>query len=181
LDDRYAVAGQDALDRVVMIKLNGGLGTSMGMDGPKSLLTVKEGLSFLDITVRQIQRLRKRHQVGLPLVLMNSFATHQKTLRALNGYEAFEQDIPFGFSATQGAENLSKNRWRRPLGHAVHRPRSGIRRDTAISTLPSPPAAFWTNCSPPATNMPLSATRTIWGQCLTCPFLAILQRNVCPS
>src|SRR4029450_8682992 len=38
-----------ALDHAVVIKLNGGLGTSMGMTGPKSLVEVKEGLSFLDI------------------------------------------------------------------------------------------------------------------------------------
>ena len=45
--------GKDALGRTVMIKLNGGLGTSMGMTGAKSLLEVKDGLTFLDIIVRQ--------------------------------------------------------------------------------------------------------------------------------
>src|SRR3954453_16809445 len=39
----------EAMDQVVVIKLNGGLGTSMGMQGPKSLLPVKEGLTFLDV------------------------------------------------------------------------------------------------------------------------------------
>src|SRR3954471_9672859 len=43
-----------ALDEVVVIKLNGGLGTSMGMTGPKSLLPVKSGLSFLDVIARQV-------------------------------------------------------------------------------------------------------------------------------
>ena len=97
LDDRYAIAGEAVLDKVVMIKLNGGLGTSMGMNGPKSLLPVKEGLSFLDITVQQIQHMREKWNVGLPLVLMNSFATHEKTLQALAEYDNFEQTIPFGF------------------------------------------------------------------------------------
>jgi UTP--glucose-1-phosphate uridylyltransferase len=32
-----------ALDRTVVVKLNGGLGTSMGMTGPKSLLEVRTG------------------------------------------------------------------------------------------------------------------------------------------
>ena len=51
-------AERDALERAVVIKLNGGLGTSMGMTGPKSLLAVKDGLSFLDIIARQVLELR---------------------------------------------------------------------------------------------------------------------------
>ena len=66
--------GKDALGRTVMIKLNGGLGTSMGMTGAKSLLEVKDGLTFLDIIVRQTQ------QLGVPLALMNSFATSEETM-----------------------------------------------------------------------------------------------------
>ena len=67
--------GKDALGRTVMIKLNGGLGTSMGMTRAKSLLEVKDGLTFLDIVVRQTQ------QLGVPLALMNSFATSEDTMR----------------------------------------------------------------------------------------------------
>src|SRR3954465_15019614 len=48
-----------AMDRAVVIKLNGGLGTSMGMTGPKSLVEVKDGLTFLDIIVRQVLGLRE--------------------------------------------------------------------------------------------------------------------------
>ena len=77
---------RDALAQTVVIKLNGGLGTSMGMTGPKSLLAVKEGLTFLDITVRQILDLRARMGVALPLVLMNSFATREPSLAALAPY-----------------------------------------------------------------------------------------------
>jgi len=69
--------GKDALGRTVMVKLNGGLGTSMGMTQAKSLLEVKDGLTFLDIVVRQTQ------QLGVPLALMNSFATSEDTLRFL--------------------------------------------------------------------------------------------------
>ena len=64
-----------ALDHAVVIKLNGGLGTSMGMTGPKSLVEVKNGLSFLDIIVRQVLGLRERTGARVPLVLMNSFST----------------------------------------------------------------------------------------------------------
>jgi UTP--glucose-1-phosphate uridylyltransferase len=77
-----------ALDRLVVIKLNGGLGTSMGMTGPKSLLEVKDGLTFLDITVRQILDLRARTTASLPLVLMNSFATRDASLDALASHDA---------------------------------------------------------------------------------------------
>jgi UTP--glucose-1-phosphate uridylyltransferase len=77
-----------ALDRLVVIKLNGGLGTSMGMTGPKSLLEVKDGLTFLDITVRQVLDLRGRAGAKLPLVLMNSFATRDASLEALSSHDA---------------------------------------------------------------------------------------------
>jgi len=77
-----------ALDRTVVIKLNGGLGTSMGMTAPKSLLEVKDGLTFLDVTVRQILDLRERTGARLPLVLMNSFATRDASRVALAPYDA---------------------------------------------------------------------------------------------
>ena len=55
-----------ALSRVVVLKLNGGLGTSMGMTGAKSLLEVKDGHSFLDVIVRQVLHLRERARGGDP-------------------------------------------------------------------------------------------------------------------
>src|SRR6516225_2584720 len=36
------------LAQTVVLKLNGGLGTSMGLDTAKSLLAVRDGLTFLD-------------------------------------------------------------------------------------------------------------------------------------
>ncbi|MGH2840849.1 MAG: UTP--glucose-1-phosphate uridylyltransferase, partial [Solirubrobacteraceae bacterium] len=89
---------RDALQRAVVIKLNGGLGTSMGMTAPKSLLPVKDGLSFLDITVRQIQHLRESTGAQLPLVLMNSFATRDASLEALAAYDDLPVDgVPADF------------------------------------------------------------------------------------
>ena len=64
-----------ALDRVAVIKLNGGLGTSMGMTRAKSLIEARDGLSFLDVIARQTLALRARHGVRLPLVLMDSYRT----------------------------------------------------------------------------------------------------------
>jgi len=75
-----------ALDKTVIIKLNGGLGTSMGMDKAKSLLPVHEGKSFLDIIVDQVLHTRAAYGIQLPLVFMNSFRTHEDTLAALAPY-----------------------------------------------------------------------------------------------
>ena len=87
--------GDAPLDQAVVIKLNGGLGTSMGMTGPKSLLPVKEGLTFLDVIVRQVSSLRERHGARVPLVLMNSFATRDASLDALPA--DVEVDVPVDF------------------------------------------------------------------------------------
>jgi UTP--glucose-1-phosphate uridylyltransferase len=78
---------RDVLDRLVIVKLNGGLGTSMGLSGPKSLLEVKPGASFLDVLARQVLALRERHRARLPLVLMNSEVTRDPSLKALSCYE----------------------------------------------------------------------------------------------
>lgn len=81
---------REVLDATVAIKLNGGLGTSMGMEGAKSLLPVREGLSFLDLIVRQVMSARKRWGARLPLLFMNSFRTRDDTLAALARYD----DLP---------------------------------------------------------------------------------------
>ena len=81
-----AVSGVDAaaaLEMTVIIKLNGGLGTSMGMDKAKSLLPVRKGKNFLDIIVDQVRHARAAYGIELPLLFMNSFRTHHDTLAAL--------------------------------------------------------------------------------------------------
>ncbi len=90
-------AGEEAMARTIVLKLNGGMGTSMGMDGPKSLVPVKDGLTFLDIIVRQILHQRRTTGVRLPLVLMNSFVTHDETMAALGQYKDLAQDLPLAF------------------------------------------------------------------------------------
>ena len=74
------------LSQTVVIKLNGGLGTSMGLDRAKSLLRVKNGLTFLDFFARQILHLRRHHRVPLRCLLMNSFSTSRDTLEFLKSY-----------------------------------------------------------------------------------------------
>jgi UTP--glucose-1-phosphate uridylyltransferase len=85
------------LDEAVAIKLNGGLGTSMGMTRAKSLLEVKDGLTFLDLIVRQVQALRERSGARVPLVLMSSFATREDSLAALARHDGVEVDVPLDF------------------------------------------------------------------------------------
>jgi UTP--glucose-1-phosphate uridylyltransferase len=88
---------REALARTVVIKLNGGLGTSMGMTKPKSLLPVKDGLTFLDVIARQVLELRRRFDARVPLVLMNSFATRDASLAALQRYDELAGEIPLDF------------------------------------------------------------------------------------
>lgn len=76
------------LHEAVVIKLNGGLGTSMGLTGPKSLLPVREGVNFLDLMVRQILDLRRQSGAPVRLLLMNSFSTSADTLAHLARYAA---------------------------------------------------------------------------------------------
>ncbi len=87
-----------ALDQAVVVKLNGGLGTSMGLSGPKALLEVKEGLSFLDVIARQVLHLRALTGARLPLVLMHSFATQEPSLAALDAHDGLaDQDVALDF------------------------------------------------------------------------------------
>ncbi|CDI98108.1 UTP glucose 1 phosphate uridylyltransferase [Echinococcus multilocularis] len=69
----------DALSHLVVIKLSGGLGTSMDCCGPKSLIPVKEERTFLDLTLQQLEALNTNYNLDMPLVLMNSFNTQQET------------------------------------------------------------------------------------------------------
>jgi UTP--glucose-1-phosphate uridylyltransferase len=94
LGSAYHDLGQSVLDQSVVIKLNGGLGTGMGLEKAKSLLPVKDGLSFLDIIAGQAAH------SAVPLVLMNSFATQADSLAALKKYPQL-QDSPVGLDFLQ--------------------------------------------------------------------------------
>jgi len=73
----FGGAGKNAFKNAVRIVLNGGLGTSMGLTGPKSVLEFKNGESFLSVILKQAQN------SNVKLALMNSFSTHADTLNAL--------------------------------------------------------------------------------------------------
>ena len=80
-------AGTDLLSKTVMIKLNGGLGTSMGLQQAKSLLDIKPGVTFLDLIVRQVEALRQHAACDVQLLLMNSFSTSADTMQYLQRYK----------------------------------------------------------------------------------------------
>ncbi|CAF9913056.1 MAG: UTP-glucose-1-phosphate uridylyltransferase [Heterodermia speciosa] len=81
------------LNKLAVIKLNGGLGTSMGCVGPKSVIEVRDGMSFLDLSVRQIEYLNRTYNVNVPFVLMNSFNTDEDTGNIIKKYEGHNIDI----------------------------------------------------------------------------------------
>ena len=86
-DELPAGDGADLLGQTVIVKLNGGLGTGMGLLGPKSLLAVREGVNFLDLMVRQTHSLREQSGTQVRLLLMNSFSTSEDTLAYLQRYD----------------------------------------------------------------------------------------------
>ncbi|MEJ2655888.1 MAG: UTP--glucose-1-phosphate uridylyltransferase [Desulfobacterales bacterium] len=98
---KYAESGRNAMPNAVIIKLNGGLGTSMGLTRAKSLLEVKDGKTFLEIIVNQAER----HHVKL--ALMNSFSTHEDTLEALSRIKP--SDSPFLFLQNKFPKILREN------------------------------------------------------------------------
>jgi UTP--glucose-1-phosphate uridylyltransferase len=88
------------IGRCVMIKLNGGLGTSMGLNQAKSLLPAREGLSFLELIARQVLHLRRGTGQALPLLLMNSYNTEADSLALLDTIPELQSgqgDIPLSF------------------------------------------------------------------------------------
>jgi UTP--glucose-1-phosphate uridylyltransferase len=97
LDDLPAADGRGALEQVVAIKLNGGLATTMGLQQPKSLVEAHGGHTFLDIIIGQTLALRRRHEVRLPLLLMNSEATRQATEDALERHPELDAGLPLSF------------------------------------------------------------------------------------
>jgi UTP--glucose-1-phosphate uridylyltransferase len=122
-----------ALDRVAVIKLNGGLATTMGLRGPKSLMEARDGRSFLELIVAQTHALRGRYGARLPLLLMDSGSTRADTLAALRALAGGRDgdragDLPPDFLQSMvpklDAESLAPVSWPRapelewcPPGH----------------------------------------------------------------
>jgi len=106
--EAYREVGRAQLDTVVVIKLNGGLGTSMGLDRAKSLLPVRGRLSFLDLIARQVLALREQIGSRIPLVIMNSFRTAADSERVLAAYpDLVSDDVGLGFLQNRVPKILS--------------------------------------------------------------------------
>ncbi|MDR0436017.1 MAG: UTP--glucose-1-phosphate uridylyltransferase [Propionibacteriaceae bacterium] len=100
--DAWDTADVAALSRTVLIRLNGGLGTSMGLAQAKSLLPVREGATFLDIIARQVLAARSRYGIRLPLVFLHSYNTRDDCLNALARYpELPVADLPLDMMQSQ--------------------------------------------------------------------------------
>src|SRR5690349_16594317 len=97
LSDVDLSGSTEGLAGTVGIKLNGGLGTSMGLDKAKSPLEARDGLTFLDIIARQVLAAREKHGISLPLVFMNSWHTRDDTARVLDGYDLEVAGLPLDF------------------------------------------------------------------------------------
>lgn len=89
--EEMAQVGRQVLNKTAVIKLNGGLGTSMGLEQTKSLLVVKEGHCFLDIIAQQTI------SKGVPLILMDSFNTQEESLAVLARYSELNTTLPKSF------------------------------------------------------------------------------------
>merc|ERR1719454_412077 len=76
----------ELLQQTVILKLNGGLGTGMGLDKAKSLLPVTGDNTFLDLIAKQVDWMKKKYECNLNFMLMNSFSTSEDTKAALSKY-----------------------------------------------------------------------------------------------
>lgn len=79
LPEPSAEEAASLLAQSAILKLNGGLGTSMGLEKAKSLLEVRPGVTFLDLIARQICHFRKTTGANVRFLLMNSFSTSADT------------------------------------------------------------------------------------------------------
>lgn len=93
----YANEGRKRMGEVAIVKLNGGLGTSMGLERAKSLIPVRDGKNFLEIVRAQVEWLREDCGQDVPLVLMNSFRTNRDSLDVLKGFSNGKSGVPLGF------------------------------------------------------------------------------------
>jgi UTP--glucose-1-phosphate uridylyltransferase len=126
--DETVRIGTEALNKLVVVRLNGGLGTTMGLERAKSLLTVRGTLSFNDIIGHQLREMGKRLGVAIPLVHMTSFSTDADVQAAMEPFADLRPaSIPSTFlqhrhpkiyvdSMTPASESNDELNWN-PPGH----------------------------------------------------------------
>ena len=98
LDSLGATANEGLLNSLAVVKLNGGLGTGMGLSRAKSLIQIRDGETFLDFIARQILHLREHQNAPrLSFLLMNSFSTQADTLKHLERHPELPIDGEIDF------------------------------------------------------------------------------------
>ena len=147
LDDLPDADMGEVLEQVALIKLNGGLATTMGLQQPKSLIEARDGRTFLDIIVGQTLALRHRYDVMLPLILMDSQSTQEPTLEALAASSRVRRRrdrrrLPAERDPQAGRRDAAS----RSAGRRTRR-WSGCRRATATSTARCVARGCWTSCA----------------------------------
>jgi len=109
------------LKKTVMLKLNGGLGTGMGLAKAKSLLPVKGDDTFLDLIAKQVSSMRTEFKVPLAFMLMNSFSTSEDTLKHLSAYPELGTGSDLEFVQNKApkvlASDLSPASWPKDMSH----------------------------------------------------------------
>lgn len=107
--ESFKALGEKNLHKIAVIKLNGGLGTSMGMETAKSLIPVKDGLSFLDLILLQAKTVRSHYGVEFPQVFMNSFKTHMDTMLKVGDFNNGLTGIDLAFLQHKYPKILAKD------------------------------------------------------------------------
>ncbi|CAE8646314.1 unnamed protein product [Polarella glacialis] len=120
-DNLTVTSDPSLLKQTVVLKLNGGLGTGMGLDKAKSLLEVTSGNSFLDLIAKQVASMKASFKTDLNFMLMNSFATSADTLEALAKYPELGTGSDLEFVQNKApkvtASDLSPATWEQEPGH----------------------------------------------------------------
>lgn len=195
--DLQIAADTSLLAQTVVLKLNGGLGTGMGLDKAKSLLKVKGEDTFLDLTAKQVMQMRKDYGFKVKFMLMNSFSTSEDTL------SFFQEKYP-GLAAEDGLEMLQnkvpKIRADNYEVRAVYlyffsslsfsnsrllvkatQETSGVLQVMEICMRRSSDQAAWTSCWLPTTSICLFPTRTISELRWIFKFSRTLRKRMLPS
>merc|ERR1712166_30931 len=109
------------LGKTIMLKLNGGLGTGMGLDKAKSLLEVSNGNTFLDLIANQVKSMKEQFGQDVAFMVMNSFATSADTKAALDKYEHLAKGDDLEFVQNKAPkvteDDLTPANWDADHGH----------------------------------------------------------------
>lgn len=71
------------LEKLVIVKFNGSLGTRIGFSGPKCTMEIGGGLTCLDLIINQIEDLNAKYGCNIPLLLLNAGSAHRGVLKFL--------------------------------------------------------------------------------------------------